>query len=198
MISCYECFNCSVMLWFPPSCSTASCTAWILMSPAVFSPFSCSNLPRVRRQVAQLPVQITAEGPLWMSKTEHFLSFGGAIGDTSEITCGPEWDHSELFMCFLPCALLISVWHCRDSGVRPGHAFKLLLQPSAPQAAIIAIDTARVLLDFKSNTERMSWVKMMFVKHWGGGFTKLYLFLFVADEVIVSLLFTTISQISHL
>lgn len=57
-------------------------------------------------------------------------------------------DHSELFMCFLPCALLISVWYCRGSGVRPGRAFKLLLQPSAPQAAIIAIDTVYPLQGF--------------------------------------------------
>lgn len=51
-------------------------------------------------------------------------------------------------MCFLPCALLIAVWHCRGSGVRPGHAFKLLLQPSTPQAAIIAINTVSPLQGF--------------------------------------------------
>lgn len=62
-------------------------------------------------------------------------------------------------MCFLPCTLLISVWHCRGSGVRLGHDFKLLLQPSAPQAAITAINTVMFLLDFKSNRRRMNWVK---------------------------------------
>ncbi|KAI9546448.1 hypothetical protein NQZ68_027617 [Dissostichus eleginoides] len=43
-----------------------------------------------QRKVAQLPAQITAEGSPWTSKTEHFLSFGGTIRDTSDITCGPE------------------------------------------------------------------------------------------------------------
>lgn len=42
------------------------------------SSFLTFFLPQIWRQEKQLPIKITVEGPLWITKTQRFLSFGGA------------------------------------------------------------------------------------------------------------------------
>lgn len=102
-------------------------------------------------------------------------------------------------MCFLPRAQLISVWHCRGSGVRPGHVFKLLLQPTTPRAAITAINTVSPLQGFTGPQKQYSEDELC-----GKDASKRSRWTFsdedtlvAGDETIISLLFTTIRQISR-
>lgn len=53
------------------------------------------------------------------------------------------------------------MWQCCARGVRPGHAFQLLLQTTAPQAAISAVDSVSPAAStgFRGNPSRMSPVQ---------------------------------------
>lgn len=120
-----------------------------------FLTFSCSNLP-------QLPAQITARVPFGWVKQNTFCLLVEPSGIQAKLHVG----QSEITVnylcasCPVPCSSQYGIAGVAESG--QDMISSCYLQPSAPQAAITAINTVRFLLDFKSNRRRMNWVKKVF------------------------------------